>query len=239
MPAQAVTFEERPSAYPAVQTNGAALKDIHRILLERRATSHFLPDAVPEEYLRSILQFGAQAPSGFNLQPWRFVVARESETRERLRRAAMGQEKVREAPVVIVAFGMREEWKGYKEAVFQEGARRGLGSEAQADQQAANAAEFIESIPPAVWLNRHTMIALTVMMLVAEAYGLDTAPMEGFDPEAVREALSLPDEAEVVALLAIGYGCGSDKPYPGRFSIEDLVFEEEYGRRWTGRAAGL
>ncbi len=46
------------------------------------------------------------------------------------------------------------------------------------------------------------MIAMTTMMLMAEAYGLDTAPMEGFDPQAVGREFGLPDNAEIVALLA-------------------------------------
>jgi nitroreductase len=55
-----------------------------------------------------------------------------------------------------------------------------------------------------VWLDRHVMIVVTAMMLVAEAYGFDTAPMEGFDPSKLKEAFEIPKEAEVVALLAIG-----------------------------------
>jgi nitroreductase len=52
-------------------------------------------------------------------------------------------------------------------------------------------------------------------MLAAEAYGFDTAPMEGFIPDAVKREFAIPDEAEVVALLAIGRGADPDKAYPG------------------------
>jgi Nitroreductase family len=61
------------------------------------------------------------------------------------------------------------------------------------------------------------MIAVTTMMLVAEAYGFDAAPMEGFDPAKVKTEFGIPNEAEVVALLAIGHAEGPDKVYPGRF----------------------
>src|SRR3712207_7681115 len=47
--------------------------------LERRATNHFTDEEVPEEYLNAILRLAAQAPSGYNLQPWRFVVVRSEE----------------------------------------------------------------------------------------------------------------------------------------------------------------
>jgi nitroreductase len=88
------------------------------------------------------------------------------------------------------------------------------------------ASHFLYGTNPRVWLSRHTMIAVTTMMLVAEAYGLDTAPMEGFDPDAVKRALGLPEEAEVVALLALGFAREPGKIYGGRFALEEIVHEE-------------
>ena len=99
-----------------------------RVLLERRATAHFTDEEVPEEYLNAILELGCQAPSGYNMQPWRFVVVRGAENRERLRRVAFNQPKVAEAPVVIIALGMKEEWKERASEVFREGAERGAGA---------------------------------------------------------------------------------------------------------------
>ncbi|HEV2762115.1 MAG TPA: nitroreductase family protein, partial [Pyrinomonadaceae bacterium] len=87
-------------------------------------------------------------------------------------------------------------------------------------------------LEPGTWLNRQTMIALTTMMLVAEAYGFDTAPMEGFDAEGVRREFGLPEEAEVVALLAVGRAAEPDKPYTGRLDLGRVVFRERYGEPW-------
>src|SRR3712207_7804287 len=102
--------------------------------LERRATNHFTDEEVPEEYLNAILRLAAQAPSGYNLQPWRFVVVRGEEERRRLRQVAFGQQKVCEAPVVVIAVGMREEWKETADEALREGARRGAGRLATAGQ---------------------------------------------------------------------------------------------------------
>jgi nitroreductase len=87
-------------------------------------------------------------------------------------------------------------------------------------------------MPLNAWLNRHTMIAVTTMMLVAESYGFDTAPMEGFDPEAVKREFGIPAEEEVVALLAIGHAEKPEKVYPGRFPLEQIVYSERYGAPW-------
>ena len=72
------------------------------------------------------------------------------------------------------------------------------------------------------------MIATTHMMLMAEALGFDTAPMEGFEQDKVHEVLRLPLSYWVVALLAIGHLKGADKFHGGRFPISHTVFSEEF-----------
>jgi nitroreductase len=227
-------FQDKPATFPRHCPDGKPMKPLAQVLLDRRATSHFKPEPVPQEYLESILQFAAQAPSGYNLQPWRFIVVREKENRERLKRAAFNQEKISEAPVVIIAFAMKDDWKNYIDAIFDEGVRRGCGKSESVMAIKKHAADFLEkSISPSVWLNRHTMIAMTTMMLMAETYGLDTAPMECFDPQTVRREFGLPDNAEIIALLAIGYGQEPDKPYGGRLALSEIASDEFFGQRWN------
>jgi nitroreductase len=67
-------------------------------------------------------------------------------------------------------------------------------------------------------------------MLMAEVLGYDTAPMEGFEEEKVREVLKLPLSYSVVALLAIGHLRGDDKYHGGRFNMARTVFDGEYGK---------
>ena len=226
-----VDFQDKPTDFPTSQVNGGPLKPVTQALLDRRATAHFRPEPVPDKYLEAILRFAAQAPSGYNLQPWRFVVVRDENNRRRLQKAAMNQAKVGEAPVVVIAFGIKGEWKSYMDEVFREGVRRGFGKADQIEVTERMATEFLDEFPANVWLNRHVMIAFTTMMLVAESYGLDTAPMEGFDPEAVKKEFRLPPDAEVVALLAIGYAQIPDKAYAGRLSLRDLIHYERYDAR--------
>lgn len=194
-------MQDKPTHFPTAQVNGKPLKPITEVVLERRGTIHFKPDAMPEDFLKTILRFGAQAPSGYNLQPWRFIVVRDEANRKRLQQAAFNQPKVAEAPVVIIAVGMKKESKKLVDEVLCEGVRRGIGKMEKAEEQKKQALAFLSKIPMEVWVNRHIMIAVTTMMLVAEAYGFDTAPMEGFDPTAVKREFGIPEEAEVVTLL--------------------------------------
>ena len=221
-------MQDRPTNFPTAQPGGEPLKPITRVLLERRATLRFTDEEVPEEYLNAILALGCQAPSGYNMQPWRFVVVKDAENRRRLQRVAFNQPKVGEAPVVIIALGMKEEWKERAGEVFREGALRGAGSLENWEQARDKAVKALSGAPMQAWVNRHTMIAVATMMLVAEAYGFDTAPMEGFDPAGVRREFGIPEEAEVCALLAIGRAAPPDKPYAGRFELNRVVYHERY-----------
>lgn len=211
---------------------GGPLKDLRDVILERRATIHFQPDPVPRETLEAILDLTLQAPSGYNLQPWRFIVVQEELSRMKLCKAAFNQKKITEAPVVIIAVGMKEEWKKYAHSIFLEGAKRGAGKVEDVQKSEQGALKFLSKKDMSVWVTRHTMIAVTYLMLAAEAHGFNTAPMEGFDQEKVKEYFGLPEEAEVVALMALGKAEAPQKVYPGRLSKPEVVFSENYGTRW-------
>lgn len=225
-------MQDKPANYPTTQPSGEPLKPLTEVLLNRRATNHFTDEEVPEEYLNAILTFGGQAPSGYNLQPWRFIVVRDVENRKRLQKVAYNQPKVAEAPVVIICLGMKEEWKERASEVFREGAERGAGRVDTWEKARDGAVAALSKAPMPLWVNRHTMIAVTTMMLVAEGYGFDTAPMEGFNAEGVKREFDVPEEAEVCALLAIGRAAPPEKAYPGRFELERIVYRERYGEKW-------
>ena len=46
---------------------------------------------IPDDDLRFILEAGRLSQSSFGLEPWRFIVVRQAELKERLREACFGQ----------------------------------------------------------------------------------------------------------------------------------------------------
>lgn len=60
---------------------------------ERRSIRHFSSDAIPEEVIDLAIAAANSAPSGANMQPWKFVVVRDAETKRRIRIAAEDEEK--------------------------------------------------------------------------------------------------------------------------------------------------
>jgi nitroreductase len=206
-------------------------KTLSQAIAQRRATPSFDGSPIPSEDLKKILDAGLQAPSGYNMQPWRFIVVRSEEQKRRLRAASFNQAKVEEASAVIVACGDADGWRsGDLEEMLRLGREGGM-PENYAEQAKVNIPNYLSNHPNfAMWLNRHVMIAFTSMMLMAEVLGYDTAPMEGFEQEKVREVLKLPLSYHVVALLAIGHLKGNDKFQGGRFSPSRMVFAEEFGK---------
>ena len=219
----------------------AGEKPLSQAIAERRATPSFEQVPIHAADLEKIIRAGLEAPSGYNLQPWRFMVVRDREQKRRLSAAAFGQPKVAEASAVIVALGDPKGWeKGDLDEMLRLAAEHGFGGPEQHEVMRRNITGFLGSAPGTpgglapsfdLWVNRHTMIALTTMMWMAEVLGYDTAPMEGFEEDKVKGLLHVPDRVRVVALLGIGKRKGSDKPYGGRFDPSRTVFAEEWGKK--------
>ncbi|MFC1945738.1 nitroreductase family protein [Chloroflexota bacterium] len=55
-----------------------------KLLENRRSIRRFKPDPVPDEYVEKIIDAARWAPSGFNQQPWEFVVVRQPELRAQI-----------------------------------------------------------------------------------------------------------------------------------------------------------
>jgi nitroreductase len=177
-------------------------------IAERRATPSFDGSPIPDQVLSAIVHAGMEAPSGYNLQPWRFVVVREAEQKRRLREAAMGQSKIEEAGAVIVCCGDLSAPRGQNlDDVLAEAAKHGFNEEQNRRMKETVSSVFGQpagnalGLTPdhAVWFNRHVMIAFTTMIWMAEVLGYDTAPMEGFFEDKVKSALDIPDGVRVVA----------------------------------------
>ena len=206
-------------------------KSLSRAIAERRASPSFDGSPIPDADLKKILQAGLHSPSGYNLQPWRFVVVRSPEQKKKLRAASYNQAKVEEASVMIVACGDADGWRsGDLDEMLRLGRKGGM-PENYAEQAKANIPNYLSNHPNMpLWLNRQVMLAFTHMLLMAEVLGYDTAPMEGFEEDKVHEALRLPLSYSVVALLGIGHLKGPDKFFGERFNMARTVFAEEYGR---------
>jgi nitroreductase len=52
------------------------------LVKNRRSTRQFKPDPIPDEYIDKIIEAARWAPSGFNLQPWEFIVVKDKKLKD-------------------------------------------------------------------------------------------------------------------------------------------------------------
>jgi nitroreductase len=201
---------------------------------QRRAARSFRPEPIPDEIFTNIINLGLRSPSGYNLQPWRFVVVRDAKNREKLKACAFNQRQVSEAPIVLICCGDRRvNSPEYIESIIELGQTEGAIPDAYADYIRSAIPKLFENHPCfeaiEAWINRQVMLAVAHLMIAAQGLGVDSSPMEGFVTQQVKEAFGIPNEVDICCLLALGYAAEPFKKYSGRFGIDLLCYSETYG----------
>jgi len=83
--------------------------DVAEAIKKRRSVRSYKPDLIPEESLKKILEAARLAPSGHNAQEWKFIVVKDTQKKKKLAEAALNQDFIAEAPVVIAAVSLNPE----------------------------------------------------------------------------------------------------------------------------------
>ena len=73
------------------------------VIRKRRSTRKYKSDVIPDEVFLRVMEAARLAPSGKNLQPWHFVVVKDTKLKEELAVASAHQYFIAEAPMIIVA----------------------------------------------------------------------------------------------------------------------------------------
>ena len=150
--------------------------DIFEAIAKRRSIRKYQDKDVDDKLIGVMLWAAAQAPSAGNLQEWRFIVVKDKKTKEMLYKAALEQEHVKQAPVLIVVAADLEV------QILRYGKRGEL-----------------------VYALEDCAAAIENMLLVATALGLGTCWVGAFDEEDVKNILRLPDFLRPIAIITVGY----------------------------------
>lgn len=175
-------------------------------LAERRVSTHqFEPTfTLSDAEIADLVGIAVRAPSAYNLQNWRFVAVRSPEAKRHLRGVAFGQAKVEEASTVVIVCGLAPDAGRLPERLAPAVAAGILSTRAAEAWQAAAASQYEEPQAARDEAIRSATLAGTFLMMAAEAKGLASCPMVGFDPLALRQTFDLRADEVPVLLLAIG-----------------------------------
>ncbi|MFQ3585198.1 MAG: nitroreductase family protein, partial [Cyanobacteriota bacterium] len=70
---------------------------------------------------------------------------------------------------------------------------------------------------------RSGAMAAMALMIAAQAKGLVSGPMIGFDPEGVKREFNIPDRYVPVMLLPVGYAAPGNWPRKPRLSVNEVL----------------
>ena len=183
---------------------------IQELISRRWSPYSFADQDVANEDLLAIFEAARWAPSSYNEQPWRYILARRADTRafDKLLSCLVEGNQVwaRYAPVLAVGIAMLK---------------------------------FARNGKPNKAASHDLGLAAGNMCVEATARGLYVHQMIGIVPERVRELYSVPQEAEPLTGLAIGHlGDGSNLPEPlqerdrsarERHPVTSFVFQGTWG----------
>lgn len=171
--------------------------EVYEAIYGRQSIRSFDPiREVSEELVLKLLRAACQAPSAGNLQPWRFWVVRGAALKEKLVEAALGQDFIGEAPVVILVLGdLRAASSGYGER----------GTRLYYIQDAAAAAENL--------------------LLAAHSEGLGACWVGAFDERRVEDFFELPDHLRPLAIIPVGYPSYRGKKSSKKDALEVSEFK--------------
>lgn len=188
------------------------------IVKSTRSIRRFKADPIPDEYIDKIIEVARWAPSGFNQQPWEFVVVRKPELRKKIAEytgiywsQSREMEATREswqgtwnpepvgseadysvAPVYIIVFGDTR-------------AKEGLPMGVRSDEHRLETT-FISSLANA-FLYLH--MAASTLGLASQWVSAVNTP---YTHCMIKDLLGIPKELEIYDMLAVGYPAVQPRP---------------------------
>ena len=201
-------------------------------ILARRTTKKFKPNPIPEVILKELISLTVAAPSSFNLQPWRIVVVEGPAQKAALAKAAWNQAQITTAPVTFVFAVSIRCWEKTLEPTIQMATELGAWNEKTAAYFRGCIPGFQDSLceKQREYAIKDAMIAATHLALAAESLGLNSAFMNGWQEDAVKEIIGAKDNPDIVIALVLPVGYGEAAyTHAGRLPEDVTVFRNKIG----------
>ncbi len=217
------------------------MRDIIDVIVSRKSIRRYKPDPVPDEMIDKILEAARWAPTGENYQPWRFIVIRDQETRNKIGNLS----KVGSGSRMTAWYCM-----GHMQKRFEKIADPVKRAEVLRFMYSGEVSEFSKQAPVIIAVIGSLQVgsvdvpydlsaATENILLEAHSLGLGACWVHGpvattRDAKKFKEILKIPtgmNEYKVIAYVAIGFPAEERKHPRPKLPLEDLVYWEEFGRK--------
>ncbi len=174
--------------------------EFEKLIQERRSVRAYSQEQkVTAEQINEIIRDAQLAPSWKNSQTARYYAVVSDEKLEQIRTDCLpdfNQKNCTGAALIVTTFVKN---------------RSGFNKSGEAENKAGN-----------FWGAYDLGLANAYLVLKASDMGLDTLIMGIRDGDALRAALDIPENEEVMSVIAVGYGTGQKVIHP-RKELEDIL----------------
>jgi nitroreductase len=177
--------------------------DFDEVVKRRKMIREYDSDRqqIPNEIITKLIKNAHRAPSAGHTQVQEFIIVKDASIKKKLRKAAVNQEYVERAPLLIVVCSNTSRSVGH------------YGSRAR---------EFYSIIDGA--------FASMLILLSAVNEGIGACFVGAFEDTKVSEILELPRDVRPIGIICIGYPSDQQEPEKlGRIDVKALVHYEKYG----------
>lgn len=212
-PAGSFSTSERDAVYKAIFTR-------------RDVRDQFLPDPVPDDVLRRLLEAAHHAPSVGFMQPWNFITIRSQPVRDQVA-DAFG--RANDEAVKLFPQERQSKYKSLK----LEGIRKAPLNICITCDRARGGDVVLGRTHNSSMDLYSTVCAVQNLWLAARAEGIGMGWVSIFRDADLKSILGIPDRIEIVAYLCLGYVDElyqqpelEVKGWNRRLPLDDLIFEE-------------
>jgi len=215
--------------------------DILEVIKTRKSIRRYKPDPIPDEILDKILEAARWAPTGENYQPWRFIVIKNPETKNKIGNLA----KLGSGSRMTAWHCLGEMQRRFEE--IQDPGRR---AEVLRFMYSGEVSEFAKQAPVIIAVIGTLMeesvdvpydlsACIENMLLEAHSLGLGACWVHGpvastRDAAKFKKILKIPTgmgEYKAIAYIALGWPAEARKHPRPKKPLEKIVYWEEFGRK--------
>lgn len=191
----------------------------------RRSVKHYdASHKITDDEIAEILDLAVLSPAAFNVQHWRFVVVKDPELRNEIRKVSWDQAQVTDSSLLIILCADLKAWDKSPDRYWKNAPKAVQDFILPAIDGYYRGNEQVQRDEGV----RSCGVVAQTLMLAAKSMGYDSCPMDGFDFSAVAQLINLPADHVIAMYVAIGKGVTDAAPRAGQLALNELVFENTF-----------
>jgi nitroreductase len=199
--------------------------EFNDVINQRRSIRRFKNELVPDSLLRELLNAGRLAPSGLNVQPWRYILVKSEEYRKKIAQAIFSKHAANAPALIICCADIR----AFSTLPVRINELNEAGAFSDTPRENSNYDDLLNiTIDHDVLrtnLALNTAISIDHILLKATDLGLGSCWLGAFDESKIKEMAGLDEYYNVIAIVAVGYPDQAPPPRP-RLSVEEILIRE-------------